>query len=244
MPPSSRPPPPRASPLSPESPTQSPDQFRPMGTRVGKPRPFQTRHPTSEPRAHPTTHAAATTSSHRRHSSHWSQRSRDRRTGTTSTLTQITNYPNTNANHKYRNAHNPNLPPKYTQVRSRPRPRLVLRTETRNRPRAQRLRQRAHDGDQTAKWRPMGPCANRTHRRMHSAAKRTRRPGGTRTCIESPYYTQLPKYKPKYEPPITDRSPLTTNRSCYRRRCSSTRYSSGRSKGGFQMPPCSSRPIR
>ena len=83
MPPSSRAPPPRASPSSPESPTQSHDQFRPMETRVGKPRPFQTRHPTSEPRAHPTTHAAATTSSHHRHSSHWSQRSQDRRTGTT-----------------------------------------------------------------------------------------------------------------------------------------------------------------
>ena len=124
MSPSSRPPPPRASPSSPESPTQSPDQFRPMGMRVGKPRPFQTRPRTSEPRAHPTTHAAATTSSHRRHSSHWSQRSRDRRTGTTSTLTQITNYPNTNANHNYRNANHPNLPPpihagtKWTQAAS------------------------------------------------------------------------------------------------------------------------------
>ena len=91
-----------------------------------------------------------------RHSSHWSQRSQDRRTGTTSTLTQITNYPNTNANHNYRNANHPNITTQYTQVRSRPRPRLVLRTETRNRPRAERLRQRTHDGDQTAKRRPMG----------------------------------------------------------------------------------------
>ena len=81
--PSSRAPPPRASPSSPESPTQSHDQFRPMEMRVGKPRPFPTRPRTSEPRAHPTTHGAATTSSHHRHSSHWSQRSPDRRTGTT-----------------------------------------------------------------------------------------------------------------------------------------------------------------
>ena len=75
----------------------------------------------------------------------------------TAPSTQITNYPNTNANHNYRNANHPNIHPHNTRrYEVDPGRRLVLRTETRNRPRPQRLRQRTHDGDQTAKRRPMG----------------------------------------------------------------------------------------